>query len=250
MQQIKSLIPLPTRRLVWKQLKLALDTFRHERDKKRIWDDQAIEYINRGDYTELPEWTIVWRDMQSYVLPIAAENDVRQAIDIGCGTGWLVRRLARVMDHVYGYDISPHIIDRAKTVLDMKNVTLEAVDLCVAHPKLPRAKYLVTSVYVLSHNTVGCVNRILRWVDSVCEPGSVCLLSEAWKMGKTVQLSAGDYYHGVDDVWDRALPNWDLSFLGDLTTPFEADRAYFRQHPRQVKQGWRVGKGIVGVKVE
>jgi len=247
MQQIKKLIPLPARQLV-RRLKLALSTFRYERDKKQIWDDQAIEYINRGDYRELPEWAIIWRDMQSYILPIAAENNIRQAIDIGCGTGWLVHRLARVMDHVRGYDISPSIIAYVKTASELENVTLEAVDLSLESPKIPRAKYLVTSMYVLSHNSARRVNRILQWVDSICELGSVCLLSEAWKIGKTVQLSAGDYYHGVDEVWNRALRNWDLSFLGDLTTPFEADRVYFRQHPRQNTRGCRVGKGIVGVK--
>lgn len=253
MDSIKRRVPWPVRhslRGVFNRMVLPWSTYRYERNKQQEWDQQAIAWVQAGDYSELPEWEIIWRDLQSYVLPIATENNIREAIDIGCGTGWLVRRLARAMDHVYGYDIMPTIIAYLKgNAIGGQNVSYDCVDLAVNSPILPKCRYLLTSGYVLSHNSVRSVKRILEWVDSISEPRSVCFFSEAWKMGRTTHLGPSDYIHGVDDVWGRFLRNWDLSFLGDVSSPFEADRAYFREHPRQIGPGDRVGKGLVGVKV-
>src|SRR5262245_54621230 len=38
----------------------------------------------------------------------------RRVLDVGCGTGMLARRLARIADHVDAIDISPAMIERGK----------------------------------------------------------------------------------------------------------------------------------------
>jgi len=231
-----------------------LKALRHERNKEQYWEDEL------GDFEEWVKdvesghayWEGFWQDFQKLVLPLAVENGVRQAIDIGCGSGWLARYLAAEMDHVHGLDLSKKRIEYARSHTKQHNVTFYDCDVGISPPALAKGKYLVVTGYVLTHNPQKTVMCALRWVDSICDVGSVCYFAEHWSLGKSVTRGVLAYYHSAQDVYVRSLPGWDLSFLGERSTVFSDDRKFFASIPRfsNPRVGEYIGKGIMGVKIE
>ncbi|WP_432522259.1 class I SAM-dependent methyltransferase [Kineococcus sp. SYSU DK006] len=72
------------------------------------------------------------------------------ALDVGCGTGELVRRLAARADHVTGLDLDPTCIETARRLLTgHRNVDLRCDDLLTAD--LPGGYDVVTALAVLHH---------------------------------------------------------------------------------------------------
>lgn len=80
-----------------------------------------------------------------------ARRSPGRAIDVGCGDGLLVRRLAAVSDHVTGIEPDPRALAVATArTEDLANVTLAPSGL-LDHPDDGAAYELVTLVAVLHH---------------------------------------------------------------------------------------------------
>ena len=234
----------------------SLKALRHERNKEQYWENEFGEFEDWVREAESKHaavaWERYWENFQQAVLPLVVENGVRQAIDIGCGAGWFVRYLAAEMDHVHGLDLSKKRIEFARSHTKQPNVTFYDCDIGISPPALPKDKYLVNTGYVLSHNPKKTVTQALRWVDSICDVGSVCYFGEHWSLGKTSTRGVLAYYHAAQHVYVRSLPGWDLSFFGERSTNFSVGRESFANVPRSSNPGLGeyVGKGIMGVKVE
>jgi ubiquinone/menaquinone biosynthesis C-methylase UbiE len=57
------------------------------------------------------------RDAQSRLISILEVKENLQFLDIGCGTGWSLGKIAKLLDNqgsFYGVDLSPKIIEKAK----------------------------------------------------------------------------------------------------------------------------------------
>lgn len=97
---------------------------------------------------------------------------INNAIDVGCGPGWLALSLAHHYNiDVHGVDFNPIAIDRAKEVAALLNVNVnfEISDLFSLQAQ---KKYdLVTSIGVL-HHTEDCMGAIRFLADSLMRPGS------------------------------------------------------------------------------
>jgi SAM-dependent methyltransferase len=80
-------------------------------------------------------------------VPVHCEH----ALDVGCGDGWLARRLAERVARVTGIDLSVPMIQRARqAAAGLPNLTLEVGNL-LDHP-LPEAGFaFVSAVAVLHH---------------------------------------------------------------------------------------------------
>jgi 2-polyprenyl-3-methyl-5-hydroxy-6-metoxy-1,4-benzoquinol methylase len=90
-----------------------------------------------------------------------------EALDFGCGVGRLTQRLADSFDHVVGIDISPTMIEQARTL----NRHAERCDyICGTLDELPDDRFdFILSVYVIQHiphnlqaATLGNLLRVLK----------------------------------------------------------------------------------------
>lgn len=72
------------------------------------------------------------------------------ALDVGCGEGWLVRELRGVVDHVVGIDSDSSSISIARSYGEVKGITYLEGDF-LAHPFEPASFDYITSVASLHH---------------------------------------------------------------------------------------------------
>ena len=92
----------------------------HVARNRAYWDQQADDYVASGERNwaaSEPSWGI-WSIPESRVHLLPERLDGRDAIELGCGTGyvsaWLARRGARVV----GIDNSPKQLDTARRLQD------------------------------------------------------------------------------------------------------------------------------------
>ena len=92
----------------------------HVARNRAYWDQQADDYVASGERNwaaSEPSWGI-WSIPESQVHLLPERLDGRDAIELGCGTGyvsaWLARRGARVV----GIDNSPKQLDTARRLQD------------------------------------------------------------------------------------------------------------------------------------
>ena len=173
-----------------------------------------------------------------------------KAADLGCGQGWLSRKLAPHFDRVYAIDIGSKRLEYARELSSQfSNIDFICADAAQAPEILPPGeRYFFVTMAVLSHNSPRAVQHILRWIDSVCAAGSVVYFNEAWSLGRTVQTGYSWWWHSLPKTYARCLVAWDLSFYGISSHPDESIRAEGSRLSLYIN-GERVGKGILGVKV-
>jgi ubiquinone/menaquinone biosynthesis C-methylase UbiE len=92
----------------------------------------------------------------------------REVLEVGCGTGLILERLARVASRAAGLDLSPGMLEKARERgLDVREGS--ATEL----PFLDHSFDLVCSFKVLAH--VPEIHRALGEMVRVCRPGGVVL---------------------------------------------------------------------------
>src|SRR5260370_26110886 len=95
------------------------------------------------------------------------------ALDIGCGTGALVRRLAARCQHVVGIDLSPRMIAHARR----RSATYRNIEYHVSEARewlnLTRSYECITSMAVLHHMEI---EPTLQSVIRSLRPGGILLL--------------------------------------------------------------------------
>ncbi len=111
-----------------------------------------------------------WNHNSAYhaLIVDAARFHAGRALDVGCGEGLLVERLAPVSERVHGVDRDPEAVRRAlERTATADNVTLEVADFC-AMPLGPSCFDLVTFVATLHHMDLVTA---LRRARAVLRPG-------------------------------------------------------------------------------
>lgn len=100
------------------------------------------------------------------------------SLDIGCGTGAFTRLLARRSAHVLGLDLSPEMIEVARSrSAGYSNVTYEVADV-LAQP-LPAARYdCIASIATLHHLPLA---RMLAEMGNALRPGGVLLVLDLFE---------------------------------------------------------------------
>jgi SAM-dependent methyltransferase len=100
-------------------------------------------------------------------------------LDVACGPGLVVAAFARVARHVTGIDLTPAMIDRARTLLredGLANVTLTVGDV-LPLPYADRAFSLVVSRFAFHHFPDPAA--VLREMVRVCAPGGRVVVADA-----------------------------------------------------------------------
>lgn len=129
-----------------------------QKDSATPWIEEEFYALGESD----------WRDFvthwQQYGL------DKHRCLEIGCGAGRLTRQLAIAFDHVDAVDVSPHMIDRARKVVDQTKVDFFVID-GLHLPQKDSGVTAVFSAHVLQHlDSVGVgfsyFQEIFRVLDS------------------------------------------------------------------------------------
>jgi SAM-dependent methyltransferase len=99
-----------------------------------------------------------------------------RALDVGCGNGYLLAKLARVAETAVGIDVDAASLERARRNAAAPNVELVEGDVLTA--PLPEASFdLVTSVAMLHH--VDARAALTRMKDLVSPGGRLAILGLA-----------------------------------------------------------------------
>ncbi len=164
--------------------------------------DDFVEYFTSVQKSE--GWS---RVLDSFARFVAPSPDA-QALDVGCGPGALVRRLAGSAAHVEGCDSHPGMIERATELArqaGLSNTTYRGGEL----PHLPYDRdafdlVTATNVVFLQRDPLAA----LREMGRVCRPaGQVAMLNPSPKMSVTAATAHMDRL-GADGFNRKSFINW------------------------------------------
>ena len=165
-------------------------------------NDQFIDYFTRVQASA--GWD---RVLTSFARFVAPDQDA-QVLDVGCGPGSLVRKLAREVALAHGCDADRGMIEQAQKLANDEG--LRNVDFRVgALPDLPYAPerfeaVMATNVIFLQRNPQAAVQEMAR----VCKPkGSVAMLNPSPQMGAATATAYADQ-HDLADLNRVSFINW------------------------------------------
>ncbi|HEY6932819.1 MAG TPA: class I SAM-dependent methyltransferase [Marmoricola sp.] len=143
---------------------------------RQLWDDEAAGFDDEPDHGLAdPDTRAAWRELLLEVLPAAPAR----VVDLGCGTGTLVRLLTEEGYRVDGLDFSAEMVRRARVkVPEAPFVVADA-----AAPALrPHAYDVVLSRHVL-WAMPDPAEAFSRWVQLLAPGGVVVLIEGSWETG-------------------------------------------------------------------
>lgn len=184
-------------------------------DQKDIYNEHAAEYdllVSREDY----EGNIL-KALQE-IRPLNGLD----VVEMGAGTGRLTRLLAPFVKSIHAYDISPHMLDKARANLEplgLNNWTLEVGDNFDLPAKDANADLSIAG-WSFGHATVwnnqgwrGDVEKALGEMKRVLKPGGTAVILETMGTGSETPNpptpTLADYYayleneHGFSYRWIR-----------------------------------------------
>jgi len=134
----------------------------------------------------------------------------KRAIDLGCGTGLAASTFAREVDHFVGIDLSPKMIDQARTTGFYE--TLEIDDMVQALQRKPDASAeLILAADVMVY--VSDLMPVLGEVKRVLTVGGLVAFTLETHSGEGVVIGEGlRYAHGAEYV-RKAVSGADLELL-------------------------------------
>ena len=140
------------------------------------WDAEAERFDDEPDHGLTgPEVRAAWRDLLLGVLPPAPAR----IADLGCGTGTLTRLLVDQGYRVDGLDLSPAMVERARTKVPEARIVVGDA----SAPALDRASYDV----VLARHVLWALPEpdvaFARWLELLRAGGRVVLVEGRWETG-------------------------------------------------------------------
>ena len=158
-----------------------------------------------------------------------SQTDIKDAIDIGSGTGWFVNYLKKYknFENVIGIEPSNAAIEIAKHIY-----TSDVTHFCgMAENILQELTLfkptLFTTFIVLSHLTDPVVIKILREIDKIAPKGSVFIFNENY--GQSFHMNL--WHCRTKKWWEENLPNWTITY----DERERADLRYYKQGLMGVK---------------
>ncbi len=131
-------------------------------------------------------------------------------IDIGSGTGWLLRKTSPLFEKVIGIEPSKAATNVSSRILkDNQNIEYINEDMvdAILKMQLKSPAFFTTSI-VLSHIKDFHVSNLLEVLNSAPE-GSTLYFYENYD----TPISHRHWYIRNRNWWSSQLPNWDLSFF-------------------------------------
>ncbi len=164
--------------------------------------DQFVDYFTRVQASE--GWN---RILASFARFIALDKTA-QVLDVGCGPGSLVRRLARELAFAYGCDADRGMIEQAQKLAKqegLRNVEFRVDPLPdLSYPPDQFEAVTATNVIFLQRDPVAA----LRGMARVCKPdGLVAMLNPSPQMSITAATAYADQ-GGLTDFNRVSFINW------------------------------------------
>ena len=139
-----------------------------------------------------------------------SQTKIKDAVDIGCGTGWFVNFLIdhKKFENVIGIEPSQAAINIAKKLHDN-----DLTYLCgFAEDMLPNitlnSPTLFTTFIVFSHLTDDIVIKILKEMNKVAPKDSVFIFNE--NVGTEFHMNL--WHCRTKKWWEENLPNWKITY--------------------------------------
>jgi len=164
--------------------------------------DEYVEY-----FTEVQAGDGWSRVLASFARFVAPPPEAR-VLDVGCGPGALVRRLARVAAHVEGCDVHPGMIERAEEIARREGLT-NTTYRAGALPGLPYAAgsfdvVTATNVVFLQREPASAVRDMAR----VARPGGlIAMLNPSPQMSVATATAYIDA-QGATESNRQSFVNW------------------------------------------
>ncbi len=140
-----------------------------------------------------------------------SQTEIKDAVDIGSGTGWFANYLTsyKNFENVIGIEPTQAAIDIGKKIHDNENITY----LCgFAENILPTIelnnKTLFTTFIVLSHIPDIVVKKILKNMDAIAPKGSVFIFNENYGTDFHMRM----WHCRTKKWWEENLSNWTISY--------------------------------------
>jgi predicted methyltransferase len=130
------------------------------------------------------------------------------AADIGCGTGWYARKMAKIVGktgRVYGVDIQPKMLSMMNALSDEEGVSVIPVYGSVTDTRLPKGEIdwmILADVY---HEFEDPGTMLASMLDALKPGGKVALL-EYRLLGETGKHIKIDHRMSVDQVKSEWIP--------------------------------------------
>jgi predicted TPR repeat methyltransferase len=121
-----------------------------------------------------------------------------RAIDLGCGTGLAARAFAEIVDEIIGFDLSPRMIERARSTGLYADVAVaEIVDGLAGQADASADLILAADVMVYVHDMTPLLNEVAR----ALAPGGLFAFTVESHAGEGVLLGEGlRYAYGASRV--------------------------------------------------
>ena len=139
-----------------------------------------------------------------------SQTEIKDAVDIGSGTGWFVNYLKKYkyFENVIGIEPSQAAINIAEKIYD-NNITY----FCgLAENILPKIKLknktLFTTSIVLSHIPDIIVKKILKNMDAIAPKGSVFIFNENYGTDFHMRM----WHCRTKKWWEENLSNWTITY--------------------------------------
>lgn len=148
---------------------------------------------------------------------LALHPAVRQALDVGSGTGWSAAALSRLVDHVIAIEPSTAAIEISKTAYPASTYpNIEWIN-GLAEQVIPTVSITAPSLFltgcVLSHIRDKEVQKICAVITKAAPQGSILSFAECWGEAEWHQLM---WHVRTKDWWQKQLPGWELDFHGPV----------------------------------
>ena len=159
-------------------------------------------------------YELVCSAFEAGVGQVIGGNGVSAAIDLGCGSGELTRRLRRYAAHVTGVDASPGLIKQARgdadqTALDF--ILADVLDESVMDGLPPKHFDLATAAWLHNHMaTAEAQRQLLQTVLRLLKPGGCIVFlipGDAFTTARSQRFAARLDWH---QAWLDETPEYNL----------------------------------------
>ncbi len=155
---------------------------------------------------------------------------VRQAVDVGSGTGWSAAALSPLVDRVIAIEPSSAAIEISRAAYPPNTYpNIEWVN-GLAEEVLPTLSLAIPSLFltgcVLSHIRDKEVQEICAVITKAAPPGSILSFAECWGETEWHQLM---WHVRTKDWWRKQLPGWELDFHGPLVPDKDAYKGQYHK---------------------
>lgn len=155
-------------------------------ESKNAWDEVADEYCRRhgdeGSYTD-----------QEYVLPAMMEMvgqvKGKAALDLGCGPGYLTRRLARAGAKTTGVDLSEELLETARKIESDKPLGIRYLRLDAANLEGIRDESFDLVTANMAFLAIKDARCAIRECGRILRPGGRLVFSNKHPVTDTAEVS-------------------------------------------------------------